>query len=108
MRYRISFFQQSHSTLFLRDIWQDDSGLFDCLIFVGVVRVNLADVFDFERMTVSSFGDGVHKRYDFSCDFTNSVQALAAYSAKVRDFPEVPSVEVNGEWTLIEVSSWPI
>ena len=96
MRYRISYYDQTFSKLYLRSFDKDDDGYFNCLVFWGTDIVSIPVFFDFQGhfFVVKEEDKENSRKFYFGEDKLYFVEALTVNKGKGKDFPEVDKIEI--------------
>lgn len=94
-KYRISYFEQSLSKLYVRSVNKNDDGHFECIVFWGVKEIHLPIHFSSDgQIEASPCDDETHQRFEFVGSGGAYVIAVSYTEGFCRDFPEVDRVEM--------------
>lgn len=103
VKHRISYFSQSFSTLYVRQSVPEKAGTYKCLSFSSVKFICLPVHFEaidrpaLQNTNIIASGDVSYGKYIFLNDPEYYIVALSMRICRVKDFPQVPSIEVL-EW----------
>ncbi len=93
-KYKISFFDQSFSKLYVRTVEKRDDGYFRCFVFWGVTEISMKTQFLSDGRIICSPSKNQNRQYfEFSSSDGEGVFATTFVEGKCRDFPEVKQVE---------------